>query len=124
MKRRNFLKFGAGTAAAAAIPTTLTAQEQPTQEQPTQTKPHPSMPITPSMQRNIDRCARYQEKAMNGDPFLTIEEYAITCDKEASSRLWQGLADICTKIIENDAHALGYHTIWPGIYPHFTQLPK
>jgi len=75
--------------------------------------------ITPTMEREIERCVRYQVNAMNGEPWFLG---AGSDDKAANAKWWQELADNSARKIELDAAALGLRVTWPGLYPEFNHI--
>jgi len=72
------------------------------------------VPTPKSLEELIDRAARYQVKAENGDFF---SEHCP--DKEAHARAWADAAAAEMHKVETFAHDMGLITIWPGYYPEF-----
>lgn len=126
--RRKFLALiGLGSAAAATPAAAGIIANKLKNETDPKSKPQPTkidlttpdggpiqVPTPKSLEDLIDRAARYQVKAENGDFF------ADWCpDKEAHAKGWADAAEGEMHKVETLAHDMGLITVWPGYYPEF-----
>lgn len=138
MKRRDFVKLFAVPAAAVAAPAAVVASVKEPESQPEPQEPQrvPVSVVEKVLGREIKLCAIYQERAHNGDDWLSFMKPSGIRDcescyygclrrnkaKAAATKDWNEKAALLGTQIEETAELLGYRTTWPGLYPEFEPI--